>query len=239
MVDNHIPLRFAQDLITSTDIRDAETVLLPANACITASFLETTTKAQQSIIITVTPQDDLGDIVKTNITRYEQAVTSKVSKLGDTIPAGTTLFKQGENSREAFLLLSGEVDIYILDKRVTTIQNEGAFIGEMAAIRSTNRSATAIAKSNCRVHRFDGSSLLLQAKQQPLVMVRLCRNLAQKLSELNKKVSEIATSSVSEKDITVAFENELVSAEGSMTKTYPAGAALFHQGETSLDLYIL
>ncbi len=238
MHTNHIPIKFATGLTILRDIVDGKNIIVPAGQKLTSELLHQIPKLLQSNIIVVKPQLNLNQIVKDNIANYEKEATKQVIKIGKQIPAGTVLFEAGENTHTAFLLLNGEIEIKINNRIIATINKEGSFIGEMAAIRSKPRSATAIAKTDCMVHSFDGKSLIGQAKTQPLVMVRLCRNLAMKLHEINQKISEESTSTVSEQDITQAFDKTNDSQSG-MTKTYPAGKTLFKQGETSLDLYIL
>lgn len=76
------------------------------------------------------------------------------------IPAGLPLFKEGDDLNDTmYVLMSGTLEILVNGKVVETAKS-GAILGEMAMIDKGVRSATVMAKTNCKVvvigrRRFD------------------------------------------------------------------------------------
>src|ERR1043166_10096095 len=64
--------------------------------------------------------------------------------------AGDTVFKEGEPGDQMYVVLEGEVDIIVHDKVVETVGVDN-FLGEMALIDERPRSATAVAKTDCKL----------------------------------------------------------------------------------------
>jgi len=67
-----------------------------------------------------------------------------------TFEAGQVIFERGDPSDYMYGIMSGEVEIRIGDRLLETI-GDGSVFGEMALIDDEPRSATAVAKSDCRV----------------------------------------------------------------------------------------
>ena len=89
---------------------------------------------------------------------------------------GQSIFVEGDASQDLmFAVLDGEVDIVRRQNVVATITPGGVF-GEMALLDQLPRSASAVAKTDCRVaavteYRF--TRLVLQNPQFALEMMRL------------------------------------------------------------------
>ena len=66
-----------------------------------------------------------------------------------TIPAGAVIFEKGGVADHMYAVLEGEVEI-LIDGKLMDITGAGGIIGEMALISSSPRSATAIAKTECK-----------------------------------------------------------------------------------------
>lgn len=67
-----------------------------------------------------------------------------------TFEAGQVIFERGDASDFMYGIMHGEVDIRVGDRVVETIQ-DGSVFGEMALIDDEPRSATAVARTECRV----------------------------------------------------------------------------------------
>jgi CRP-like cAMP-binding protein len=65
------------------------------------------------------------------------------------IPAGHALFKEGEPAEFMYVLMSGTAEI-IARNRVLETAEAGAIVGEMAMIDESVRSATVVAKTDCK-----------------------------------------------------------------------------------------
>jgi CRP-like cAMP-binding protein len=75
------------------------------------------------------------------------------------IEAGKTLIRQGTVNHEAFVIESGEADVFIDDELVATIP-AGEMVGEIGLLTRSPASATVVAKSDMSVlmiphQRFD------------------------------------------------------------------------------------
>ena len=72
-----------------------------------------------------------------------------------TFEAGQVIFEKGDPSDFMYGIMAGEVDIRVGDALVETI-GPGSVFGEMALIDDEPRSATAVARSDCKVVQVDG-----------------------------------------------------------------------------------
>ncbi len=75
------------------------------------------------------------------------------------LAAGQTLFKEGEPGDLMYVLISGTAEISVNGK-VVEFAGAGAIVGEMGMIDEGSRSATVVAKSDCKFlpidrNRFD------------------------------------------------------------------------------------
>ncbi len=95
------------------------------------------------------------------------------------IPAGQPLFKEGDDLNDTmYVLMAGNAEITVHGKVVETAQ-PGAILGEMAMIDQGARSATVMAKSDCRLvvigrRRFD--FLVQQTPHFALGVMRVIAN---------------------------------------------------------------
>ncbi|HEX9830863.1 MAG TPA: cyclic nucleotide-binding domain-containing protein [Thermodesulfobacteriota bacterium] len=74
----------------------------------------------------------------------------------ESFPAGQIVFKEGQPGEVMYVVKEGEVDILIDDKLCETV-GPGGILGELALIDDKPRSATAIAKSDCKLVPIDES----------------------------------------------------------------------------------
>ncbi len=72
-------------------------------------------------------------------------------------PAGTVIVEEGAEGDCMYVVMEGEVVISLFDKALATAL-PGEIVGEMALINSDIRSATVMAKTDCRLAIIDRSS---------------------------------------------------------------------------------
>lgn len=121
---------------------------------------------------------------------YQPAVALEFFKAGGTvenIPAGETIFKENKRSRrillqrdKMYLLLKGEVRLLTGEKKIGTVR-VGQIFGELAAIGNTPRSATAVAKTPCRVLSLDDKQFKQALTRKPAFALMLMGMLASRL----------------------------------------------------------
>src|SRR5262245_52274523 len=72
-----------------------------------------------------------------------------------TFPAGTTIFAEGETGAVAYILLRGDVTIFIgfgtSHQRTVTTLTPGQMFGVHALMAGANRTATAVTSQGCEV----------------------------------------------------------------------------------------
>ena len=79
-----------------------------------------------------------------------------------------------------YVILDGEVEVSVGTK-VLAVVGAGDVIGEMALIDSKARSATAVAKTFCRVVPVDEHRFLFMVQQTPFFSLHVMRVLANRL----------------------------------------------------------
>jgi len=96
------------------------------------------------------------------------------------VSAGQVLFKQGEQGNFMYVLMSGTAEIIIHD-RVMETAVAGTVIGEMAIIDDRARSATVVAKSDCKFLPVDRDRFNFLVQQKPEFALHIMRVLADRL----------------------------------------------------------
>ena len=99
--------------------------------------------------------------------------------------AGTTIFREGEEAHELFVIKSGEVRIQIGNRTIAELSRDSVF-GEMALIDSEPRSATAIAVTDVELVPVSEKQFLFLVSQTPYFALKVMRVLAQRLRATNK-----------------------------------------------------
>jgi CRP/FNR family cyclic AMP-dependent transcriptional regulator len=100
------------------------------------------------------------------------------------IPAGTALCKEGEIGHEFFVIVDGKVEITRGGKRVAT-RGGGEFVGEIALLEQTPRTATVTAKTPLRVFVLTDQQFRDLLKDNPSVERKVLRALARRVVELS------------------------------------------------------
>ena len=96
------------------------------------------------------------------------------------LSAGETLFKAGEPGDLMNVLMSGTAEIIVHHKVVETAE-VGAIFGEMAMIDDLTRSATVIAKSDCKLLPIERKRFNFLIQQTPNFALHVMRVMANRL----------------------------------------------------------
>jgi CRP/FNR family cyclic AMP-dependent transcriptional regulator len=99
--------------------------------------------------------------------------------------AGSTIFREGDEANELFVIKSGQVRIQIGNRTVAEFSQDSIF-GEMALIDSEPRSATAIAMTDVELVPVSEKQFLFLVGQTPYFALKVMRVLAQRLRVTNK-----------------------------------------------------
>ncbi|HEY4688954.1 MAG TPA: cyclic nucleotide-binding domain-containing protein [Anaerolineae bacterium] len=97
--------------------------------------------------------------------------------------AGQIIFERGQPGDVMYAVIDGEVEI-LLGERVIDAALPGSIIGEMALIDSGSRSATARAKTACKLVPISEKRFMFLVQQTPYFAIQVMRILADRLRRL-------------------------------------------------------
>ena len=105
---------------------------------------------------------------------------------------GDVIFREGEASDAAYLVVSGVVEIVIgLDspeRKVIAVLGKGEYFGEMGAIDSCPRSATAVAKGNVDCACVAQEEFMEMLLKQPAEAIELLKILFERLRRADRRM---------------------------------------------------
>ena len=97
---------------------------------------------------------------------------------------GDFLFREGETGDRMYVLLEGEIDIFLGDFVLETA-GPGSLLGEMALIEDTPRTANAVAKSPATLAQIDRRRFHFLVQQTPHFATHVMKILADRLRHMN------------------------------------------------------
>jgi CRP-like cAMP-binding protein len=103
-------------------------------------------------------------------------------RASDTIEfsANDVIFKEGDPGDLAYGIQDGEIAITLHGKEVDTA-GPGSIIGEMALIDSQPRSASAIAKTDCKLVPVDQKRFTFLVQETPFFALNVMRIMAERM----------------------------------------------------------
>lgn len=107
----------------------------------------------------------------------------------ETYKAGQVIFKQGQQpSDKMYVVLEGQVSILKGNSQIGLIE-EGDILGEMGLIEGIARSATAIARTDCKVIPIDEKYFNFLVQHTPFFANQLLRIMAERLRRMNQLIT--------------------------------------------------
>jgi CRP/FNR family cyclic AMP-dependent transcriptional regulator len=111
--------------------------------------------------------------------------------------AGSTLIHAGDDSETLYYITEGSVSVVIEDEDFNEIilayLNPGDFFGEMGLFEEdTKRSAWVITRTPCEVAEIHYHQFMALAKETPEILFQLSSQLASRLRNTSRKVSNLA-----------------------------------------------
>lgn len=108
----------------------------------------------------------------------------------DTRPfaAGRVIFTRGESGDTMYVVLEGEVELRINDHVLEVVGPAEPF-GEMALIDGSERAATAIARTDCKVVAIPEKRFLFLVQQTPHFALQLMRVIVSRLRRMDERVA--------------------------------------------------
>ena len=108
--------------------------------------------------------------------------------------AGSVIFREGEESDQAYIIRSGRVEIYKQIDQGTLLLatlGEGEIFGEMGVICERPRQANAAAQTDVSVSELNREMLAAALKDGPEEVALIVRTLMERLSEANLRVAKL------------------------------------------------
>ena len=111
----------------------------------------------------------------------------RIAKAGDrvSLAKGTTLTKQGEAGKEAFIILSGKATVKRGGKKVATLST-GSVVGELSLLDHGPRTATVTCETECQVLVISRGNFLRVIDKVPALTHKLLGALAMRIRDLDR-----------------------------------------------------
>jgi len=188
------------------------------------------------------------------MTLYDPAVALQFFKAGgkpDAVAPGTVLFAENEKARplllqrdKIYLLLDGEVSLVARRRQIGTVR-KGEIFGEMAAISHAPRSATARAKTACRVIALDDRQFESALGRKPefalMLMGVMIARLRQTIARL--KATNALSGDAALKESSVFDPGQLRELTGGVVDDpplyYDRRKPILQEGQAGLLLYVV
>jgi CRP/FNR family transcriptional regulator, cyclic AMP receptor protein len=93
---------------------------------------------------------------------------------------GEYIFRKGDAGTEMYMVIEGEVDL-LVGRAVVETAKPGAFMGEMALILPSRRTASARARTDCRIFPIDAERFQELVRETPSFALDVMKALALRL----------------------------------------------------------
>ncbi|NES85709.1 MAG: cyclic nucleotide-binding domain-containing protein [Moorea sp. SIO2B7] len=104
-------------------------------------------------------------------------------------PEHHTIFKQGEEGRSLYVVVSGRVRVYRGDLELAQLE-KGTFFGEMSLFDAEPRSASVTTLEECDCLTLNQLQLIDAIEETPEIAVNITRALSRRIRELNDKIND-------------------------------------------------
>lgn len=167
------------------------------------------------------------------------------------VKADKTIFVEDEKGRrlllqhdKMYLLLEGEVELTVNNNTIATV-HQGEIFGEMATLTRSARSATAMAKTLCRVISLDEKKFNSGLRNMPefalMMMSVMVHRLRDMIIRLNvngalEQSDEWKESPVFDKKLLTYIEQKV---SDSATMRYSNGKFIMHEGQAGVFMYVV
>jgi len=88
------------------------------------------------------------------------------------VEAGSVIIDQGDAGLECFVIVDGDVSVYVASEHIATLQ-AGSMVGEMALVDHRPRSASVVADTRVKLLRFDAPHFKKLLEEMPRASERV------------------------------------------------------------------
>ncbi|WP_413171128.1 cyclic nucleotide-binding domain-containing protein [Anabaena azotica] len=103
-------------------------------------------------------------------------------------PTNHSIFKQGEEGRSLYIIVSGRVKVHIGDTKLAEV-DPGKYFGEMAVFDTQPRSASVTTLEPCDCLELTQEQLYDAIEETPEIAVNIIRELSRIIRRLNENIS--------------------------------------------------
>jgi CRP/FNR family transcriptional regulator, cyclic AMP receptor protein len=167
----------------------------------------------------------------------------------EAVAAGIVFFAENEKASrillkrdKMYLLLEGQVGLTARGRPLGAVK-VGEIFGEMAAISDSPRSATALAKSQCRVIALDDRQFTAALQKKPEFALMMLGVMIQRLRGMIARLSGVPTATGGGKESSVFDKRTLASLQAGLghqaTVRYERNKIIMVAGQTGAFMYIV
>ena len=109
--------------------------------------------------------------------------TFKYSKDFQPFFAGDTIFSEGDPGDMMYVVQEGELEVQFRGKVIETV-GSGGIVGEMALVDQSPRSATVVARTDCKLVPLDETGFKIHISHTPFFAVQVMRILVERLRRM-------------------------------------------------------
>jgi CRP-like cAMP-binding protein len=182
---------------------------------------------------------------------YSAAMSMEFFRAGgkaEAVPAGTTFFEENDKAGflkrdKMYLLLEGEVTLAAHGKIIGTVKISEIF-GEMAAISESPRTATAVARTACRVIALDEKEFQKALQVKPEFALMLMGMMILRLRGMISRLTQNALDGEAGSNESRVFDKSMVEGlakglgHGAMSR-HAKGTVLFKEGAPGALAYVV
>ncbi|WP_084786439.1 Crp/Fnr family transcriptional regulator [Mastigocladopsis repens] len=107
-------------------------------------------------------------------------------------PANDTIFRQGDQGRSLYIVVSGRVKVDI-DNQQLVVFSKGESFGEMAVFDAQPHSTSATTLERCECLELTQEQLYDAIEETPEIAVNIIGALSRRIRELNEKINAIGS----------------------------------------------
>jgi anti-sigma regulatory factor (Ser/Thr protein kinase)/CheY-like chemotaxis protein len=119
------------------------------------------------------------------VERLTPAIFSSIDPLE--IAAGDVVFNEGEKSNFLYYIVKGEYDVFVNATKVSFLNPDDLFMGEMSFLLDNRRSATVVARTPGRLIKLSKGAFVAAIRKRPHYALFLARLLAQRVQRANRE----------------------------------------------------
>jgi CRP/FNR family transcriptional regulator, cyclic AMP receptor protein len=105
------------------------------------------------------------------------------------VPAGEAIFREGDSGTVMYVLLDGEADIVVGEAPIERA-GPGTLVGEMALVDISPRSASLVARTDCRLLPIEPREFDLLIRETPEFARHVMSVMADRLRRMNERMKE-------------------------------------------------